>query len=224
MTADPRLPERARSPLQPERFDFWVLDLDGTLVDVETGYVRRVMKRVGDRLGHAVTDLEAEMLWYGFGGARDAVLERYGIDPGRFWRVFHEVEDPIQRTAATYLYDDARVVGELAAPVALVTHCREYLARPVLDRHGIDDWFDAVVCCTDETGWKPSPDPVERAVAGLGVRGDREGALVGDNPEDVGAARNAGLAGIHVARHDPTRSGRCVLGDHRIGSLAALRS
>jgi len=223
MTAAPRAPERPRDALRPGRFDFWVLDLDGTLVDVDPGYAHRVMKRVGARLGHAVTDREAETLWYGFGEARGAVFDSYGIDPDRFWRVFHEVEDPGERASSTYLYDDATVVGELDAPVALLTHCREYLARPVLARHDIDDWFDAVVCCTDETGWKPDPAPVERAIAGLGVRGDREGALVGDNPEDVGAARNAGLAGVHVARHDPGRSGRCVLGDHRIGSLDALR-
>jgi phosphoglycolate phosphatase len=209
--------------LRPERYDYWVLDLDGTLVDVDPEYVRSTVRRVGEQLGRAFTDREADVLWYGFGTARGAVLDQYGIDPGRFWRVFHETEDPVQRAASTYLYSDASAVGDLEGPVALLTHCRERLARRVLARHGIREWFDAVVCCTDETGRKPSPEPVERAVAGLDVGGDPDGALVGDNPEDVGAARNAGLAGVHVARHDPARIGRCVLGDHRIEGLDALR-
>jgi phosphoglycolate phosphatase len=214
----------APNALQPERFDYWVLDLDGTLVDVDPGYARSTVRRVGERLGRAFTDREADALWYGFGKARGAVLERHGIDPERFWCVFDEVEDPGSRAAATYLHEDAAAVGDLEGPVALLTHCRKRLAEPVLERHGIREWFDAVVCCTDETGWKPDPEPVRRALDGLGVSADREGALVGDNPEDVGAARNAGLAGIHVARHDPGRSGRCVLGDYRIDGLDALRN
>jgi len=210
-------------PFRPDRYDFWVVDLDGTLVDVDPDHVRSVMRRVGERLERPFTDREAEVLWYGFGEARDAVLDRHGIDPERFWRTFHEVEEPRRRAAATYRYEDAAAVADLDEPVALVTHCRGDLARPVLARHGMGDWFDAVVCCTDETGWKPDPGPVRRALDGLGVQGDGEGALVGDNPEDVGAAWNAGLAGVHVRRHAPDRSGRCVLGDHRIGSLEALR-
>jgi phosphoglycolate phosphatase len=214
----------ASSALRPERYDYWVLDLDGTLVDIEADYAQSVMRRVGERLDCSFTDHEAEVLWYGFGEARGAILERYGIDAGRFWRVFHEIEDPTERAASTFLYEDAVAVGDLDVPVALLTHCQEALARPVLARHDIRDWFDAVVCCTDETGWKPDPEPVRRALNALGVRGDQEGALVGDNPEDVGAAWNAGLAGVHVRRHDPTRSRQCVLGDHRIDGLDALQS
>jgi len=210
-------------PLRPDQYDFWVLDLDGTLVDVEAEYARSVVRRVGDRLGRGFTDREADALWYGFGGARGTVLDRHGIDPGGFWQVFHEVEDPASRAASTFLYEDASVVGELDAPVALVTHCPASFARPVLAHHDITDWFDAVVCCTDETGWKPDPEPVRRALNGLGARREGRGALVGDNPEDVGAAWNAGLVGVHVTRHDPARSGQCVLGDHRIDGLDSLR-
>jgi phosphoglycolate phosphatase len=40
------------------------------------------------------------------------------------------------------------------------------------------------------------------AIADLGIRGARTGAMAGDGPRDVQAAHNAGLDGIHVARHD----------------------
>jgi phosphoglycolate phosphatase len=212
-----------RESALPEQYDFWVVDLDGTLVDVDRDHIHAVLDGVGDRLGCSFTDRESEVLWYGFGEARGAILERYGIDTGRFWQVFNAVEDPDRRAAATYFCEDATAVGELDGPVALLTHCPEPLTRLVLRRYDVRDWFDTVVCCTDETGWKPDPEPVRHALNGLGVRGDRSGALVGDGPGDVGAAWNAGLAGVHVRRHDPGRSEQCVLADHRIDDLGSLR-
>ncbi|MFB6229172.1 MAG: HAD family hydrolase [Halobacteriales archaeon] len=223
MTAAPGVTGFGRDAALPERYDFWVVDLDGTLVDVDREHVHSVLERVGDWLGCTFTDREAEVLWYGFGEARGMVLDRHGIDPGRFWQVFNAVEDPDRRASATYFCEDATAVGELDGPVALLTHCPESLARPVLRRYDIGDWFDTVVCCTDETGWKPDPKPVRKTLNGLGVRSDRPGALVGDGPGDVGAAWNAGLAGVHVRRHDPGRSEQCVLADHRIDDLEALR-
>jgi phosphoglycolate phosphatase len=46
--------------------------------------------------------------------------------------------------------------------------------------------------------------------------------LAGDGANDVGAAWNAGLDGVHVERHDPTRRGQCVLGDYRVESFVDL--
>jgi len=224
MTPRSRRDLSTRSVLQPGQYDFWVLDLDGTLVDIEAEYALSTMQAVGRRLECRFCEEEAETLWYGHGEARAAVLDRHGVDPRAFWEAFHEVEDPSDRAGATYLQDDALAIGELDAPVALVTHCQEYLAEPVLRKHGIRDWFDAVVCCTEETGWKPDPAPVQAAINGLKVRSSHEGALVGDTPVDVGAAHNAGLDSIHVVRHDPERAGRCVLGDYRIDSLDHLKA
>jgi len=213
-----------RNVLQPGEYDFWVFDLDGTILDVETEYAVSTMTEVGRRLGHRFSEREAERLWYGDGHARKDVIDGYGIDPEAFWRAFHEIEDPADRAASTRLQDDALVVGELDVPVALVTHCQEYLTRPILERHDIRDWFDAVVCCTDDLGWKPDPTPVEAGMSGLKVRGGDPGGMVGDSVVDAGAAHNAGLDSVHVVRHDPEQTGRCVLADHRIESLYALRS
>jgi phosphoglycolate phosphatase len=95
--------------------------------------------------------------------------------------------------------------------------------EPVLDRLDLGDRFDAVVCCTDETGWKPDPDPIELAMADLGVdpRADR-GYYAGDGESDVGAAWNAGLDAVHVERVGHEDRGRCVLGDRRVSRLDEL--
>jgi phosphoglycolate phosphatase len=207
--------------MQTASYDRWVFDLDGTLVDVEDDYVHDVIGRVGDRLDYDFSDRQTEELWHGLAGERSERLAAWGVDPDRFWEVFHDEEDPIARAEATFLYEDAAVVGELDAPTVLVTHCQRYLAEPVLERLDIGDWFDSVVCCTAATGWKPDPTPVRRALSAAGADSGR-GVLVGDSPHDVGAAWNAGLDAAHVERHGHERRGCCVVGDHRIDRVDEL--
>jgi phosphoglycolate phosphatase len=237
-------------------YDYWLFDLDGTLVDADWAYTRDVYDRVGDRLGYEFTDREAELLWHGLSGARNPLLEEWGFDPAAFWPAFHAEEDPQRRAAATYLHDDAErlldALAERELPLGVVTHCQRFLTEPVLDRLGLTDRFDVVVCCTDELGWKPDPAPVRHAMAELGVQVDASGVsgasgasettggpgvdvwsdggedagaagvLVGDGPNDIGAAWNAGLDGVHVERHGAERRGWCVLGDYRVSSLDEL--
>ncbi|WP_423744314.1 HAD family hydrolase (plasmid) [Haladaptatus sp. SPP-AMP-3] len=203
-------------------YDFWLLDLDGTLIDIDPSYVRSVFERVSDRLGYEFTDYESEIIWHGLGGSRDAQLRRWGLDPVEFWEAFHSIEDPEVRAENTFLYDDAAFVADLDCPVGLVTHCQQFLTDPVLDGLDIRDWFDTVVCCDEQLGWKPNPEPVEHAMGRLGVNGTDRGVLAGDGSSDIGAAWNAGLDAVHVERHDPTRRKQCVLGDYRVNSFDEL--
>jgi phosphoglycolate phosphatase len=208
-------------------YDFHLFDLDGTLVDAEWAYTRDVFDRVGDRLGREFSDREAYVLWNGLGGPRGETLRDIGVDPDAFWPAFHAVEDPMARAEATYLHDDAARlldrVAEVGGPTGLVTHCQEFLAEPVLDQVDLNGRFDAVVCCTDETGWKPDPDPIELAMESLGVDPrTARGYYVGDGESDVGAAWNAGLDAVHVERVGHDERGRCVLGDRRVSRLDEL--
>ncbi len=207
-------------------YDFWLLDLDGTVVDVETSYIYDTIETVGDRMGISFSGHESELLWYGLGQTRDRILSDAGVDPAEFWTVFHDVEEPERRAAATHLYPDAEeFILNTETDIGVVTHCQEYLTGPVLDELDITDWFETVVCCTDETGWKPDPRPVTMAMEQLGVADNgKTGALVGDNGQDIGAAWNAGLDGIHVRRHDPDQFGQCICGDRRVDALTELHS
>jgi len=204
-------------------YDFWLLDLDGTLIDVEHWYIYEVFDRVGARLDTTFTEAESKALWYGYGDERAAILDDRDVDADRFWEVFHEEERPQARARATHLYDDAEAfVPALSEPVGLVTHCQEYLTGPVLDHLDIADWFDTVVCCTDETGWKPDPTPVQMAMEDLGVaHNGHEGVLAGDDPNDIGAARNAGIESVHVERLK-TPDSDDIRPDHRVTSLTEL--
>jgi len=207
-----------------DAYDFWLFDLDGTVVDVDPDYPRTLVTEIGERLGQDFTDREADLLWYGVGGAREEVFADRALTSEEFWETFHEVEDPRARAESSFVYDDAaEFVGGLDRPTGLVTHCQSYLTEPLLEYHDIADWFDAVVCCDDDVGWKPDPTPVELAMSRLGVgSGGHAGALVGDDPDDVGAAWNAGLDAVHVSRVDPVERGQCVLGDHRVEGFDEL--
>jgi len=207
-----------------DEYEFWLLDLDGTVVDVETSYIHEVGREVGDRLGVSFTDRQSEHLWYGFGDTRERVFAEVGVDREEFWATFHAVDEPGPRGAATHVYPDAAAfVRSLEAPTGLVTHCQAFLTEPILETLGIADWFDTVVCCDEETGWKPDPAPLELAMRDLGVAGNgHAGAMVGDDPSDVDAAHNAGLDAIHVDRHDPDRLGGEVDGGRRVGALTDI--
>ncbi len=205
-------------------YDFWLLDLDGTLIDIEPTYVETVFDRVSDRLGREFTERESEIIWHGLGGSRDAQLKEWGIDPPTFWDAFHSIEDPQVRADHTFLYDDASFVADLDCPVGLVTHCQQFLAEPVIDRLDIRDWFDTIVCCDEQLGWKPDPEPIEYAMNSMNVEPTDSGVLAGDGSSDIGAAWNAGLDAVHVERHDPHRRNQCVLGDYRVNSFDDLWS
>lgn len=179
--------------------DFWLLDLDGTILTVEETYIHETMDQVGSMLDREFTPDEAETIWFGRDGLRNEILARNGIEPETFWTAFHEIESPHERAAASYLHPDAQAITDLAGPKGVVTHCQPHLVEPVLDRLDIRDWFDVIVTCSDDIGWKPDPAPVRLAMDRLGVNGGT-GALVGDSVADVQAARSSGMTGILVDR------------------------
>jgi len=221
------LPEGLLQSESMADYEFWLLDLDGTIVDVEPRYRRAAFDAVGDRLGREFTDEQIETLWHGLGGPRSDELQAMGIDPAVFWPTLHEVEDAGARAEATFVHDDAATLlstleGEV--PVGVVTHCAPFLAEQVVDHLDLRSRFDAFVCCSDDLGWKPDPAPVEHTMTELGVAPSADGVLAGDGPSDVGAAWNAGLDAVHVERHGHERRGQCVLADHRVESFEEFDS
>ncbi|MBS3760354.1 HAD family hydrolase [Halodesulfurarchaeum sp.] len=209
--------------MRPEAYDFWLLDLDGTLVDTEWAYTREVFDRVGEQMDYHFSDREARSLWHGLVGSRDVYLDHLGFEPVTFWETFHRIEDPKERVEATYLHDDASFVADLDVPAGVVTHSQPFLAEPVMDSLGITDWFDTVITCSEEIGWKPDPTPLHLAMEDLDIDPDTaSGVMAGDADTDVGAAWNAGLDAVHVERHGACDRGKCVLGDYRVSSFAEL--
>ncbi len=79
-------------------------------------------------------------------------------------------------------------------PLAIVTGRPLADARRFLDRHGVADCFATMVTMEDGPA-KPDPTPVLLALERLGVR---HAWMLGDTPDDVVAARAAGVLPIGV--------------------------
>jgi phosphoglycolate phosphatase len=206
-----------------DRFDFWLFDYDGTVVDTEWWYVESLLSEVTAAVGHPLSAEQAYAFWHGIGGPRTGLLAGWGIDPPSFWAALDRIEDPTERAAATYLHEDAaQLIARLRAasvPIGVVTHSPPQLAAAVQSALELEGTFDAFVSCSDTVGWKPDPAPVLRAMDALGVSGAQRGVMVGDGDADLGAAWAADLQFIHIDRHGHERRGHCVLGDHRLGDL-----
>jgi putative hydrolase of the HAD superfamily len=73
--------------------------------------------------------------------------------------------------------------------------------REEVTRHELDEWFDAVVFCTD-VGWrKPASQIFEAALDRLQAR-PRDCVFVGDNPRwDIAGARAMGMEAVLIDRH-----------------------
>jgi HAD superfamily hydrolase (TIGR01509 family) len=99
------------------------------------------------------------------------------------------------------LIEGARhAVGRLSAgglTVALVTSGDRVRVARELAAHGLDRVFGVVVCGPDTVHKKPHPEALLLALERLGVP-PRRAVYVGDSPEDVEMARNAGAWSIGV--------------------------
>jgi len=106
-------------------------------------------------------------------------------------------------------------------PIGVVTGRPKSDAEEVLTRFGMLDSISALVTREDARS-KPDPAPVRLALERLGV--DRAW-MVGDTPDDVAAARGAGVVPIGVVApgDDPDRARRSLAGTVRIlGSISEL--
>jgi phosphoglycolate phosphatase len=180
-------------------FDFYVFDLDGVLVDVRDSYRREVFQDVGDELGRSFTEDEMDRLWYGLGSDRKEILRDWGYDPREFWEVFDAIDTPERRVEHTYAYDDTKVLDEIEAPKGVVTHSPPALADRALEKTGLGEKFDSVVCCSYELGYKPEPEPIRVCLDEIGASPD-DTVMIGDSVSDVRGAWNAGLTAGHIDR------------------------
>lgn len=196
-----RLDRGLRAALAPEAL---LLDMDGVLADVSGSYRETI---VGTAAWYGVTLDSAEVR-----------AAKAAGDANNDWVVTqrllasHGVEAPFEEVRARFeslyqgdgtgpgLRDAERlipgraVVARLAArrPVAVVTGRPRADAERFLERFGLWDDVAALVAMEDAPP-KPDPSPVRHALAALGAR---TAWMIGDTPDDVRAARAAGVVPI----------------------------
>jgi len=177
-----------------------IFDLDGTIIDNSDDYMELMLRRVGRDLGYDFTLKHAKELWYSINAeSRDSVIESWGCNPDKFWTVFNRYENIDEKLKSTYLHEDTAVLKDILLPKGIVTHTSYDHTDKLLKKVGMRQYFDPIVACTEETGYKPSPLPIIYCVVDMKLKPD-EVVYIGDTLSDMLAAKNAGVRSVYVNR------------------------
>ncbi len=175
-------------------------DLDGTLLDTAEEIAQAVNMTLAE-FGHDAVDGAQVRNWIGHGtgwlmktawqntqGPLDApwdkVMERfihhYEATAGTRSTAFPHVLETLQR---------ARAYG---VKQAIVTNKERRFTERVLEKHGLSDAFEMIICGDSLSVKKPDPAVIEHCLTELGAtRG--EALFIGDSEIDVTTARAAGV-------------------------------
>jgi pyrophosphatase PpaX len=205
-----------------------LFDLDGTLIDSIELILGSARYAFDGFAGHAPTDEEWRA---GIGRPLQTVLREYAPDDVEAQRLFTryreyqlEHHDRLVRAYAGVV-DTLRGFAEAGHPMALVTSKSDWMAVKALVHVGLDQLIPVVVGCDTCVNHKPHPEPVERALALLGVS-TSNAVFVGDSPHDVQSGLAAGVVTVGVTwgafdRHELQEAGADVVID-RIEELPEI--
>ena len=205
-----------------------LFDLDGTLIDSIELILGSARYAFEGFAGRAPTDEEWRA---GIGRPLQTVLREYAPDDVEAQRLFTRYReyqlqhhDRLVRAYAGVV-DTLRGFAEAGHPMALVTSKSDWMAMKALVHVGLDQLIPVVVGCDTCVNHKPHPEPVERALALLGVA-PSNAAFVGDSPHDVQSGLAAGVVTVGVTwgafdRHELQEAGADVVID-RIEELPEI--
>lgn len=214
-TAFARLASAVGAVLAPEAL---LLDMDGVLADVSGSYRAAIAATAASfgvtvdtaEIGRAKARGDATNDWR---LTRDLLAARgveadLGEVTARFEALYQGTSDAPGLRVRERPTVPREVLARLARrrPLAIVTGRPRRDAERFLAEAGIADLFAAVVTMEDAPS-KPDPAPVRLALERLGVR---RAWMVGDTPDDLAAARGAGVLplGVVAPGDDPaTASG-----------------
>lgn len=197
-----------------------LFDLDGVLVDTAQFHLA-AWRRIADELGFGFDDDVAESLK---GVGRDAALQlvlraggaslevdQAAATTARKNRYYNDYLDTLGADALLPGASDAlRALHRRRVPVALASASRN--ARTILERTGIEPYFDAVVDGNVVTRPKPDPAVFLTAADLLGVP-PAECLVLEDAVAGIAGARAAGCAVIGVGDPAVLSAADAVVGD-----------
>jgi HAD superfamily hydrolase (TIGR01549 family) len=179
-----------------EEIDAVLFDWDGTLVnsaEVSFRCFESVFSGYGiafDRAAYAAT---YSPNWHRTYVAVGLPKERWTEADDRWVQGYCRETIPLIEGAL----DTVHRLKDAGLEVGLVTSGDRVRVQRELTAHGLDGVLGVVVCGPDTTNKKPHPEPLLRALATLGVPPTRA-VYVGDSPEDIEMARNAGAWSIGI--------------------------
>jgi phosphoglycolate phosphatase len=209
-----------------------LFDLDGTLTDSAPGIVASLQHAL---LAEGLDVPAEEILLGAIGPPFEVGLPLLGVPTEQVVAIVARYRERYE-TIGLYengLYDGVvEMLDALAAAgivLGVATAKPEPTARVIIEHFGLTDRFAVIAGATHEPGRRTKTEVVTHALAGLGVVGSAEMALVGDRDHDVLAAREHGLVSIgatwgYGSREELAAAGVDVLADHPSEVLALVRS
>jgi len=204
-----KLESGLRAVLSPQALLF---DMDGVLADV-TGSYRRAIRETAGRFGVHVGTREIEAAKAAGNANNDWLLtwelvrsERPDVELDTVQETFEGIYQGTAEKPGLWQEEGLMIsrglLEELAArvPLAIVTGRPRRDAERFLATFGLEDLFSTVVTMEDGPA-KPDPFPVIRALQQLGVE---RAWMVGDTPDDIRAARAAGVVPVGFAAQQPS--------------------
>lgn len=213
------------------RFYSIVFDLDGTLID-SVGDIALALDRVLREEGLAPLPVDTVRTLVGDGATtlvRDAFVtagrplagpEAVQAMTRRYLDAYAEQEvDP--ECLYPGVVDTLAALAEEGFRLALCTNKAERITLPLLEELGIRRHFGAVVGGDTAANRKPHPEPLLLALERLGSTPGRA-VMVGDNKNDVMAARGAGMPVVAVSYGYPRMAVEALGADRIIDRFADL--
>jgi HAD superfamily hydrolase (TIGR01509 family) len=95
------------------------------------------------------------------------------------------------------VHETLKVLRDLNLKIALCTISGEKATKHILNRFGLEEFFDAVIMRETVSAVKPDPIHLEAVLEALNVEA-QEAVLVGDSVKDVVCARNLNVLAVGV--------------------------
>ena len=207
-----------------------VFDFDGTLVDsvhsIATA-LNQLLTEEGrqtlppEAVAGMVGDGAIKLIERGFAATGDPI----GSDAAAEMMPRYEPMLVASPPGADSVYPGVRATLEalhrIGVRLGVCTNKPERPARVALETVGLADLIDVVIGGDTTSTRKPAAEPLLAALAALGATAD-DGAMVGDNANDVAAARAAGLPVVVVSYGYPRGPAEDLGADLVIDSFAEL--
>jgi putative hydrolase of the HAD superfamily len=149
--------------------------------------------------------LEAEIGWWGDRISETfAALELPPPTPALRRALFDHFAEPERWLVYGEVATQLRAWRQAGLRLAVVSNFDSRL-HGLLQSLGLRDLLDAVVISSEVGAAKPDPRPLQLALAALGLTAD-QAWHIGDSPDDVAAARAAGLQCLRIERERPAQS------------------
>jgi phosphoglycolate phosphatase len=173
--------------------DLFLFDLDGTLSDSKKDLVAAInhtLKSFG------FGELSEERIVSLIGKGVSQLLSRFSGGDGaakyETFRVYMEHLDKHLLDSTKPFPGVVETLAGITKKKAVVTNKFKHMADRVIEGLGISDMIDLVVGADTAGSMKPYPEPIIFAVKQFGADPART-VMVGDTPDDIKAARAAGV-------------------------------